>query len=67
MALKQPVTPFLPLLQPGVRGANIQAGFVSHNYQGLLLTAGDGAVGAALRGVVFSHISVMQVTSCMRA
>ncbi|KAL4441083.1 hypothetical protein ABPG77_010514 [Micractinium sp. CCAP 211/92] len=45
---------------PGVRGANIQAGFVSHNYQGLLLTAGDGAVGAALRGVVFSHISVMQ-------
>lgn len=50
-----------PPLQPGVRGANIQAGFVSRNYQGLLLSAGEGAVGAALRNVTFSHISVMQV------
>lgn len=47
-------------LMPGVRGANIQAGFVSRNYQGLLLSAGEGAVGAALRNVTFSHISVMQ-------
>ncbi|KAL4451453.1 hypothetical protein ABPG75_007115 [Micractinium tetrahymenae] len=45
-------------LMPGVRGANIQAGFVSRNYQGLLLSAGEG--GAAQRNVTFSHISVMQ-------
>lgn len=47
-------------LMPGVRGAIIQAGFVSHNGQGLLLSAGEGASGAALRNVTFSHVSVMQ-------
>ncbi|KAL4427837.1 hypothetical protein ABPG75_001926 [Micractinium tetrahymenae] len=46
-------------LLPGVQDVNIQAGFVSRNRQGILLTARSGAK-TKLSNVTFSHVSVTQ-------
>ena len=50
--------PSLSFSQPGVSGANIQAGFVSRNGEGIVLAA---SAAQGLRGVAISHVSVTQV------
>lgn len=52
------------LPQPGVQNVDIQAGFVSRNRQGILLTARNGPK-TKLSNVTFSHVSVTQARGCL--